>query len=187
MGGTGEWPSDHGLEALSLTLTAPSTVQGSDEASSSSATKPSKATTTPTSAAAAASPPQFWLLKSEPDDYSIEQLEKDGSTVWDGVRNPVARKNLKAMRVGDRCLFYHSSCGKKVGVVGECRVSRAAYPDPADAKWCVVDVEFGARHQALLTLERLKAESDGALSGLALFKQPRLSVVPVSAEHHATI
>ena len=186
---TGEWPSDHGLEALSLTLKTPGTAQGSNKASaeSSSAAKPSKATATPTSAAAGASLSQFWLLKSEPDDYSIEQLETDGSTVWDGVRNPVARKNLNAMRVGDRCLFYHSSCGKKVGVVGECTVSRAAYPDPADAKWCVVDVEFGERYRALLTLERLKAESDGALSGLALFKQSRLSVVPVSAAHHATI
>ena len=82
-------------------------------------------------AGSALAPSSFWLLKSEPSDYSIQQLAKDATTVWDGVRNAVARKNLRAMGEGDRCLFYHSSC-KLVGVVGEATVIRTAYPDPAE-------------------------------------------------------
>ena len=130
---------------------------------------------------------QFWLLKSEPDDYSIDMLQRDGFTCWDGVRNVVARKNLRAMLQGDSCLFYHSSCGKNVGVVGTCTVKRTAYPDPADAKWAVVDVEFGAKFSQPLLLPALKAEQDGRLSGMALFRQPRLSVQPVSADHYNEI
>lgn len=139
------------------------------------------------SGSTAESPMQFWLLKSEPDDYSIDMLQRDGSTCWDGVRNAVARKNMRAMREGDSCLFYHSSCGKHVGVVGTCTVCRPAYPDPADAKWSCVDVQFGAKFSEALLLPALKAEQDGSLQGLALFRQPRLSVQPVSAAHYAHI
>ena len=96
-----------------------------------------------------------WLLKSEPSDYSISQLASEGTTVWDGVRNAVARKNLRAMAVGDRCLFYHSSC-KQIGVVGEASVCRTAYPDPADEKWAVVDIRFVAAWDELVSLEKLK-------------------------------
>ena len=130
---------------------------------------------------------QYWLLKSEPDDYSIDMLQQDGSTCWDGVRNAVARRNLRTMRAGDRCLFYHSSCGKDVGIVGTCSVKRAAYPDPSDEKWAVVDVSFGVKFAAALLLPALKAEQDGCLSGLSLFRQPRLSVQPVSRHHYTEI
>ena len=130
---------------------------------------------------------QAWLLKSEPDDYSIDHLIRDSWTCWDGVRNVVARKNLRAMRAGDACLFYHSSCGKMVGVVGTCQVKRAAYPDPADEKWAVVDVSFGSKFDSPLLLPALKAEADGRLQGMVLFTQPRLSVQPVSMAHYAEI
>ena len=130
---------------------------------------------------------QFWLLKSEPDDYSIDMLQRDGSTCWDGVRNVVARKNIRAMREGDRCFFYHSSCRKQVGIAGVCSVKRTAYPDPADDKWAVVDVKFEYKFTRPLLLPALKAEQDGRLAGLALFRQPRLSVQPVSLAHYTEI
>ena len=130
---------------------------------------------------------QFWLLKSEPDDYSIDALKREGSTCWDGVRNAVARKNLRLMKLGDECLFYHSSCGKNVGVVGTCRVQRTAYPDPADEKWSVVDVAFSSKLEIPILLPLLKEKKDGKLSGMALFSQPRLSVQPVSTEHYAAM
>ena len=123
-----------------------------------------------------------WLLKSEPSDYSISQLAAEGTTVWDGVRNAVARKNLRAMAAGDRCLFYHSSC-KQIGVVGEATVCRTAYPDPADAKWAVVDIRFEMAWDELVSLEKLKSFKETSLQGMALFSQSRLSVQPVSTEH----
>ena len=135
-------------------------------------------------AGSALAPSSFWLLKSEPADYSIAAMAKERVTMWDGVRNAVARKNLRAMRVGDRCLFYHSSCGAKVGVVGEVAVCRAAYPDPTDAAWAVVDVEHLETWPSTVTLPTLKAHAQGALSGMALFAQSRLSVQPVSKEHY---
>ncbi|MGL6043374.1 MAG: EVE domain-containing protein, partial [Sandaracinobacteroides sp.] len=82
-----------------------------------------------------------WLLKSEPDVYSWDQLVADGETVWNGVRNNAARLHLRAMRVGDEALFYHSNIGKEA--VGICRISREAYPDPTDetARWVAVSVQ----------------------------------------------
>ena len=130
---------------------------------------------------AANSQQRCWLVKSEPDDYSIQMMEEEGTTVWDGVRNAVARRNLRSMSVGDAVLFYHSSCND-VGVVGLVEVASAAYPDPADEKWAVVDVRFRGAWP-LVPLAELKRHADGALEGLALFRQPRLSVQPVSAEH----
>ena len=123
-----------------------------------------------------------WLLKSEPADYGIADMAREGRTVWDGVRNPQARKNMRAMAVGDRCLFYHSSCGPRVGVAGVVTVCGAARPDPADAAWTVVDVEHLETWPRVLTVDELKAHREAALSGMALFKQPRLSVQPVSEE-----
>ena len=114
------------------------------------------------------------------------KLETDGQTTWDGVRNALARKNLRAMRLGDSCLFYHSSC-KDVGVVGEVAVVREAYPDPADEKWAVVDVRFTERWRKVVPLATLRQHATGALAGLALLSQSRLSVVPVSAQHFAFI
>jgi len=78
--------------------------------------------------------PAYWLLKSEPADYSIAMLEKEDQkkTCWDGVRNAAARKHLRAMRIGDKAFFYHSSCAR-VGIAGVVSVCRTAYDDPTDA------------------------------------------------------
>ena len=124
----------------------------------------------------------YWLLKSEPADYSIAMMQKEGRTVWDGVRNVVARKHLRAMAIGDRCLFYHSSCGKNVGVVGVVECVREAYADPVDAAWAVVDVAHVETWPSVLTLEELKAhkEEGGALAEMTLFRMARLSVQPVT-------
>ena len=135
---------------------------------------------------AAPSRASIWLLKSEPSDYSISQLKEEVTTVWDGVRNPVARKNLRAMAEGDVCLFYHSSC-KAVGVVGEATVVRTAYPDPADPKWAVVDIKFTEQWDERVSLDLLKEHKEAALDGMVLFRQSRLSVQPVSKEHYEFI
>jgi len=127
--------------------------------------------------------PSFWLLKSEPSDYSIVSMERDGQTVWDGVRNPLARKHLREMRVGDLCLFYHSSAGKRTGIAGVVKVDREAYPDPEDTKWAVVDVMHAETWQEIVTLDELKQHREGALVGMMLFKSSRLSVQPVSKGH----
>ena len=83
---------------------------------------------------------KYWLVKSEPFKYSWDELVRDGSTYWDGVRNPQARNNLQAMRKGDRVLYYHSNEGKEV--VGVAAVTRESYPDPTtdDPRWVVVDL-----------------------------------------------
>ena len=135
--------------------------------------------------AASSRSPAFWLLKSEPSDYSIAMMQSEQRTVWDGVRNPVARKNLRAMEVGDLCLFYHSSCGKQTGIAGLVSVVRKAYEDPLDSKWSVVDVEYRETWQPSLPLEAIKAHAAGGstLDGLILLRQPRLSVQPVSEPH----
>ena len=120
-----------------------------------------------------------WLIKSEPSAYPFEQLVKDGHTSWDGVRNFAARNNLREMKKGDLCLFYHSSEGKEV--VGIARVAREAYPDPTTKEdFSSVDVEpvrALARHVSLAEMKQNKA-----LGGMMMFRQPRLSVVPVTPE-----
>jgi len=126
-----------------------------------------------------------WLVKSEPSSYAWARLVKDGRTVWDGVRNPLARQHLAAMREGDLVLYYHSNVGKEV--VGIARVVRSAYPDPGDAsgKWLAVDVEPVRALAEPVSLAAIKA--DAKLAGLALVKQSRLSVMPVSREHFERI
>lgn len=131
--------------------------------------------------------PAFWLIKSEPSDYSIDDMERDGTTAWDGVRSTHGRANLRRMCVGDKAFFYHSSAGaKSTGVVGVVDVVREAYPDPADAAWMCVDVRFDRRLPAVVTLKRLKeaAAAGGrwpALDDLVLLRQSRLSVQPLTA------
>jgi predicted RNA-binding protein with PUA-like domain len=120
----------------------------------------------------------YWLVKQEPGDYAWSQLAKDGRTAWTGVRNFQARNHLRAMRTGDRVLFYHSGEGKEV--VGIARVIKAAYPDPtAEAgDWSSVDL---APLQALpqpVSLATIR--SDPGLAGMALVKQSRLSVMPAT-------
>jgi predicted RNA-binding protein with PUA-like domain len=126
-----------------------------------------------------------WLVKSEPSTYAWEQLVRDGRTVWDGVRNPLARQHLAAMRKGDLALYYHSNVGKDV--VGVARVARESYPDPKDAsgKWHAVDLEPVKALAEPVPLATIK--EDAKLAGLALIKQSRLSVMPVAPAHFERI
>jgi predicted RNA-binding protein with PUA-like domain len=121
----------------------------------------------------------MWLLKTEPGDYSWEQLEKAGRARWDGVRNPAAIRNLAAMKPGDRVLVYHT--GDEKAVVGVAEVVRAAYPDPKypDGKLLVVDLEARARLGKPVTLAAIKALAEFDASPLV--RQGRLSVVPITA------
>lgn len=136
----------------------------------------------------------YWLMKSEPDEFSIQDLERLGIGRWDGVRNYQARNFLRTMAEGDRFFFYHSSCAAP-GIAGVGRITCTAYPDPSavdpdspyfDAKasessnpWSAVDVSFVERFAVTLTLSRLKAEP--ALAHMPLVqKGSRLSVMPVS-------
>jgi len=139
----------------------------------------------------------YWLMKSEPDVYGIDDLEAEGEACWEGVRNYTARNHMKSMAVGDLVLFYHSNA-KPPGVAGICRVSREAYPDhtqfdpkskyhdpksPPDApRWEMVDVAFVEKLPRFVPLDQLKG--DDALEGMAVRqKGQRLSVQPVSAAH----
>ena len=116
-----------------------------------------------------------WLMKSEPESYGWDDLVRDGGTEWDGVRNPTARLNLKAMKPGDEAFFYHSMSDK--AVVGIMRVTREAEADPKAPEWVRVRVEPVrplARH---VTLAEIKAEP--RLAKMELIRQSRLSVAPV--------
>ena len=119
----------------------------------------------------------YWLIKSEPYKYSWDQMVKDGSTYWDGVRSYPARVHLRAMKDGDICLFYHSNEGKEI--VGITRVIKEAYQDPTteDEKWVAVDVEVIKPLNKSVTLAQIK--SNDTLANMALVKQARLSVGPV--------
>ena len=122
---------------------------------------------------------KYWLLKSEPDVWSVDQQIKAGSkgTNWDGVRNYQAANNLKSMKKGDLCFFYHSNIGKEI--VGIVEVIKTAFLDPTDKKkkFVAVKVRFKNKLQTPVTLENIKKNKD--LSHLALIKQSRLSVIPV--------
>jgi predicted RNA-binding protein with PUA-like domain len=119
----------------------------------------------------------IWLVKSEPSVYSFDELVKDGRTVWDGVRNPEARANLRAMKLGDRVLYYHSNEGKEI--VGMAEVVREAYPDPKDEAWSAVDLAPTKRFARPVTLSQVKADERFAAMGLV--RRSRLSVSSVTA------
>lgn len=120
----------------------------------------------------------YWLVKSEPFKYSWEQFLKDGKTFWDGVRNYQARNNLKAMKKGDLVLFYHSNEG--LNVVGIAEVVKEYYQDPTtdDKNWVVVDLKPKKKLKNPVDLSQMK--SDEILKNMALVKQSRLSVCPVT-------
>ncbi len=121
-----------------------------------------------------------WIIKSEPFKYSWEQFEKDKSTFWDGVRNYQARNNLRDMKKGDLCLFYHSNEGKEM--VGIAQVIKESYQDPTtdDKNWVVVDVKPFKKLKKTVTLAQIKADS--RLANLGLIKQSQLSVIKLSKD-----
>ncbi len=120
----------------------------------------------------------YWLVKQEPSKYSWEQFIQDKKTFWDGVRNYQARNNLKEMKKGDQVLFYHSVVGKEV--VGVAIVTKEAYPDPTtdDERWVVVDLKPVISIKNPVTLEDIKSHPE--LQSIALVKQSRLSVSPLT-------
>ena len=120
----------------------------------------------------------YWLLKSEPGSWSWEDQVRDGVTEWDGVRNHQADNNMKAMKRGDRCFFYHSVKAKEI--VGVVEVVREHYPDPSDAsgRFGMVDVKVVAPVRKPVSLQDIKAEP--ALQDMRLVRQSRLSVSPVT-------
>lgn len=119
----------------------------------------------------------YWLIKSEPSVFSIDDMFAKKTDPWNGVRNFQARNFMKQMKKGDTCFFYHSNC-KAAGIVGLVCVEREYYPDPEDKKFVCVDVTF-LKKTSLLSLRELKGYS--ALAHLALFRQSRLSVQPVDS------
>jgi predicted RNA-binding protein with PUA-like domain len=120
----------------------------------------------------------YWILKTEPSTYSIDDLVRQKTAVWDGVKNPLALKHLRAMQPGDAVLIYHT--GDEKAVVGTATVTKAAYPDPKkkDPKLVVVDLRAGGRLPAPVPLSAIK--SDPQFKDLALVRMPRLSVVSAS-------
>ena len=122
-----------------------------------------------------------WIVKTEPGSYAFEDLVREGRTAWDGVRNAQALIHLRAMREGDRVLVYHS--GDQKALVGLARVARAPYADPAagDPKLVVVDLVPDRPLPRPVTLTAIKA--DGRFGELALVRQGRLSVMPVTPAH----
>jgi len=126
-----------------------------------------------------------WLVKQEPETYSWDDLVRDGTTDWTGVRNFQARNNLRQMKAGDHVLFYHSGTGKCV--VGIAEVAKAAYPDPTadDPQWIAVDLKPLKPLKRTVSLEEIKAHAK--LQEMLLVRQSRLSVMPVTKEEFETI
>ncbi|HEY5824183.1 MAG TPA: EVE domain-containing protein [Cyclobacteriaceae bacterium] len=120
----------------------------------------------------------YWLMKSEPNVYSWDDLNRDKKATWDGVRNFQARNNLKAMQKGDLVFIYHSNEGKEI--VGIAKITKEGYPDPKDKDWIVVDIAPEKKLKSPITLAQVKA--DKRLANMALVKAMRLSVQPVKKE-----
>ena len=138
---------------------------------------------------------KYWLMKSEPEEYSIDDLQKDTTELWDGIRNYQVRNMFRdEFKVGDLAIFYHSNAGKETGIVGTMDVCKESYPDPTQfdmksahpdpksnpesPRWLCVDVKFKEKFPAVLTLTSIKADSK--LASLRLVqKGNRLSVMPL--------
>lgn len=142
---------------------------------------------------------RYWLMKSEPDAFSIDDLQRVGTEPWTGVRNYQARNNMRAMQVGDGVLFYHSSCDVP-GIVGVATVASAPYPDPTQfdrggnyydpkstreqPRWELVDVTFERKLKRTIALEEIRQHADSLGEGFPLLQRgSRLSVLPVTAPH----
>jgi len=121
---------------------------------------------------------KYWLMKVEPSAYAIDDLQRDGTTTWDGVRNYQARNFLREMRVGDKVLFYASTADPS-GVTGLAEVSKEARPEPKDPTWSMVDIRFVAKFPQIVSLETLK-KTKGLEKMVVVKKGTRLSVQPVT-------
>lgn len=126
-----------------------------------------------------------WLVKEEPENYNFDQFMADGSTVWSGVRNPVAQKHLRAMQKGDRVFFYHT--GKEKAIVGTARVAVPAYPDPAEPGGNLVVVEMVPDKKLKRPVTLAEVKASGKFADFALVRIPRLSVMPVTEEQWTAI
>lgn len=128
---------------------------------------------------------QYWLLKTEPEVYSYADLVRDGGTVWDGIANNAALKFMRSIQPGDQALIYHTGDERQAVAIAE--ITSAAYPDPkqSDPKLLVVDVRPVRQLSQPVTLAAVKA--DPFFAGWQLVREPRLSVMPVSAEQWARI
>jgi predicted RNA-binding protein with PUA-like domain len=126
-----------------------------------------------------------WLVKSEPDTYSYADLERDGRTVWDGVRNFAAAGHLKAMKTGDQVFFYHSQEGKDVVAIAQ--VAREAFPDASDPTGKFVAVELTPVRKLAKSVTLADMKANPALAEMAMLRQGRLSVSPVTDAEWSTI
>jgi predicted RNA-binding protein with PUA-like domain len=128
---------------------------------------------------------QFWLVKQEPSKYTWDDFVADGTTYWDGVRNYQARNNLRQMKKGDRVFFYRSV--EEPAVVGESSVVKEAYPDPTakEGDWSVVDLKAGKKLKNPVSLAAIKKSKK--LKNIALIKQSRLSVMPLTKAEYEII
>lgn len=119
----------------------------------------------------------YWLLKTEPEDYSIDDLEREGKDVWDGVKNPTALRHLRAMKPGDLAFIYHT--GKEKRIVGVAEIVSDPYPDPrrADPRLVIVDLEYREHLPKSVSLADVKADAE--FGDWELVRLPRLSVMPV--------
>src|SRR5436305_320332 len=127
----------------------------------------------------------YWLVKSEPSVYSWEQLEKDGQTRWDGIRNYAARLHLRAMKKGDQVFFYHSNQG--LDIVGIAQVVKEAYPDPTakEGDWVAVDIKPLKKLKHPVSMQQIK--TDKRLKDMALVRIGRLSVQPVKEDEYEVV
>ena len=125
----------------------------------------------------------YWLVKTEPETYSWDDLIKDKKTTWDGVRNFQARSHLKAMKKGDVVFIYHT--GEEKSVIGKAKVVKEPYPDPKDNVWVVVDLAPDKKLKKPVSLSQIK--SDKRLANMVLVRASRLSVQPVKEDEYGII
>ena len=128
---------------------------------------------------------KHWLMKCEPGAYAIDDLQRDGSTKWEGVRNYQARNFMRDMKVGDKVLFYASNADPS-GVTGLAEVSREGYPDPTDETWTLVDIRFKKKFPHTVPLETLKS-TPGLEEMVVTKKGSRLSIQPVTKKEYEIV
>jgi predicted RNA-binding protein with PUA-like domain len=126
-----------------------------------------------------------WLVKEEPSNYSFDQFLTDRSTVWSGVKNPLAQRNLRAMKNGDRVFYYHT--GNEKAIIGTAKVTKVAYPDPKDKSGKLVVVELAADKKLKRPVTLAEIKASGRFLDFPLVRLPRLSVMPVTEDQWEAI